>query len=195
MADLILGPTETAQWHALIAEAQAHCGQSLPEDLESYLVFLLQRYTDKPDMTKSILAMDYLHSCESHGELKRLKLRDVGDKCLLFSGLFPEHAERKQVNVTYFIQLGQNAYAVLSSLHSSKAGLADLYELLGEEFVRLMKLLHCIRELGHRELNLSPLQAEELWCSTGSEQALRALKRYTDALPVSLFSSRKYFSH
>jgi len=184
MFKFILEPTATAQWHALVAEAQAHCGQTLAEELESYLVFLLQRFTAKPDIAKSVLAMDYLRSAECHGTEKQLRLREVADKCLLFSGLYPEQAERKCVNITYFIELGQSAYANLAELHNAKRALAALYAALGEGFIRLMNLLHCIRELGNDQLELSPLQAEALWRKTGSQYALALLRKLTNSLPI-----------
>ena len=44
MNKIILHPTETSQWHALVNEAQAASRLILNEDTESYLVFLLMRF-------------------------------------------------------------------------------------------------------------------------------------------------------
>ena len=47
-----------------------------------------------------------------------------------------------------------------------------------------MQLLHSIRTLDGNLLKLSPLYAEELWRTTGSPEALKALQQVTQALPV-----------
>ena len=62
-----------------------------------YLVFLLMRFADKPHCTARIMAEDFLGSQLLHGEQRADSLREVGDHCLLFSGLFPELAERRLV--------------------------------------------------------------------------------------------------
>ncbi len=53
---LIVHPTDLAQWHALINEAQAMRSLQLAEDLESYVVFLLMRFTSRPEIASTILA-------------------------------------------------------------------------------------------------------------------------------------------
>ena len=50
MKSLVLQPTDTAQWHALVAEAQHACQHTLTETLESYLVFMLMRFTGRHDL-------------------------------------------------------------------------------------------------------------------------------------------------
>ena len=92
MSRLILEPTPQAQWQSLLHEAQSACHQRLDESLESYLVFLLMRFTDRPECMARIMAEDYLQSQSLHGEQRADKLREVGDHCLLFSGLCPRHS-------------------------------------------------------------------------------------------------------
>ena len=60
MAKLILEPTAQAQWQTLLQEAQSACDRHLDETLESYLVFLLMRFADKPHCTARIMAEDFL---------------------------------------------------------------------------------------------------------------------------------------
>ena len=107
MAELILEPTPQAQWQALVHEAQSACDRHLDETLENYLVFLLMRFADKPHCTARIMAADYLNSQTLPGEQRADKLRDVGDHCLLFSGLFPQLAERRLVRISYFVNIGR----------------------------------------------------------------------------------------
>ena len=89
MSHLILQPTETAQWHTLVKEAENNSHLMLGEELESYLVFLLVRFTAKPEIAKSVLGLDFLHCAQVTGYQKHDELREVGDKCLLIAGLSP----------------------------------------------------------------------------------------------------------
>ncbi len=178
MSDLILGATITAQWQALIKEAETLNHKTLSEDLESYLVFLLIRFTEKPELAKSVLALEYLYSFDSPTR-QIIQLQDIGDKCLLLAGLFPERAERKRVKISYFIELGQGAYS--SVANASKIELAKLYNALCHSFVGLMDTLHAARELAGKQL--TPLQATSLWNDVKSEHALHILKQHTQALP------------
>ncbi|MEO5703117.1 MAG: hypothetical protein ABIQ54_04455 [Gammaproteobacteria bacterium] len=184
MATFVTHSTATAQWQALVAEAESAASCPLVEELESYLVFLLMRFSRKPEMASNIIALDYLSGMLASGQVKQGRLRDVGDQCLLYSGLFPQQAERRHVRVSYFVNVGRSAYRQLSM------GLAnsytDLYAHLSQDFVALMDVLHAIRRMGSPLPCLAPLPAYELWNDTGSRQASEALRRITNAQPVAV---------
>jgi hypothetical protein len=184
MESLVIQPSATAQWHALVGEAEQACATRLGEELESYLVFLLMRYTDSPEIANSVLALDYLHSMEAIGHLRETQLREVGDKCLLYSGLFPTRAERRRVNSSYYVKLGMGAYSALATALAQLK--AKLFEDLSQQFVKLMDVLQTMRELGSGQPCLQPLQAMELWTETGSAHALQNLAQYTNASPVQI---------
>lgn len=184
MESLVIQPSATAQWHALVGEAEQACATRLGEELESYLVFLLMRYTDSPEIANSVLALDYLHSMEAIGHLRETQLREVGDKCLLYSGLFPARAERRRVNSSYYVKLGMGAYSALATALAQLK--AKLFEDLSQQFVKLMDVLQTMRELGNGKPCLQPLQAMELWTETGSAHALQNLAQYTNASPVQI---------
>ena len=57
MSKLVLHPTSTAQWHSLVCEAESASNIYLDEELQSYLVFLLMRFLDKPAMAAKVLAL------------------------------------------------------------------------------------------------------------------------------------------
>lgn len=189
MNKLVLQPTATAQWHDLVNEAQqaAHC--QLDESLESYLVFLLERFSRRPDMLSRIVGMEYLETL-AHGGRQRDQLRDIGDHCLLFSGLFPQLAERRLVKISYFVSLGRSAYLrIATDWYDSEQQATDLYTGLAQGFVQLMDILQAIRGLDdeHKE-QLKPIQAFELWQETGSRQAYRLLTSFSDAVPTAVSS-------
>jgi len=182
MAKLVIQPTSTAQWHALVSEAENAASCVLNEDLESYLVFLLMRFASNPHMLARVIALDYLNNTATERRTRHEKLRDVGDQCLLFSGLFPKQAERRMVKVSYFVDLGRSAYQQLSDTMSSKS--ADIYASLSRDFVSLMDILQTMRELQGSRSVLTPLHAYELWNDTGSRHAYKIIRALTDACPI-----------
>lgn len=182
MSDLVVHPTSTAQWHALVSEAESASGCILKEDLESYLVFLLMRFANQPHMLARVLAMDYLNGLSASDRHRREKLQEVGDHCLLFSGLFPQQAERRMVKISYFVDLGRVAYSQTAELTTNQ--MASVYADLAREFVSLMDILQTMRTLQGKQSQLGPLHAFELWNETGSRHARRIIQEFTDAQPV-----------
>ncbi|WP_058482864.1 hypothetical protein [Legionella spiritensis] len=146
MKKLILHPTEISQWHALVNEAQAATRLILNENTESYLVFLLMRYTQGPRLIESVIALDFLESMNNTGRRQVELLRDVGDKSLLFCGLFPGMAKKRKVSLNYFTDMGQAAYLTVSELQESQ--LADLYSELSAQFLTLQNILQAMRHEG-----------------------------------------------
>ncbi len=178
MKKLLLQPTSTAQWQALVNEAETACAAYLDQDIESYLVFTLMRFTDKPEIVKSMLGMEFLEGVDALGPQQHELLRDVGDKCLLYSGLFPEHAQKRRVSVDYFVDVGQSAYGVLTELPEKIW--RGPYPALCKRFVSMMDVLQTMRDIDNPEANLlEPLMAAELWQATGSQRALRCLRHYS----------------
>lgn len=179
--------TAIAQWYELIKEAENRAEQAVEEDLEYYLVQMLQHFIDKPDIVSSIIALDYLIANDAVDTSRQQLLQDVGDKCLLFSGLFPEQAERRRVPVSYFVGLGEAAYYSVASFNQEHKAVAELYQSLGEHFVELMDVLLTVRQMNQDSNPINILQAEELWRKTGSKEALKIVKRYTDGFLVRNF--------
>lgn len=165
--------TPTALWYDIIHEAQGACEITLKEEIESYLVFLLMRYTAKPEVAKQIVATDFLKGVNLPSTQREIILQEVGDKCLLLSGLFPNCNNRRLVKISYFINLGKSSYAIISNEHN------DLYGLLSAQFVSLMDILQSLRQYSNANPNLLPLDAYELWSETGSKRAFSILRQYT----------------
>ena len=177
MPELVVHGSATEEWLSLVHEAEAASAFHLDEEMQSYLVFLLMRFTEKPELATSILAVEYLQSMQTLGRVGQDQLRNVGDKCLLYSGLFPKRAERRRVKISYFVDLGRSAYQQLSE--QMEHGAATLYNRLADTFVSLMDILQMMRALGSPANQLDPLQAFELWQETGSQSALKILNKRT----------------
>jgi hypothetical protein len=188
MGELILEPTTTAQWQRLVKEASSNAAHTLDEDLESYLVFLLARFCEETSALERVMALEYLQGLAATGRIRQERLRDVGDQCLLFAGLFPHMARKRMVRIGYFVELGRGAYQQLSDALSHSA--ARLYGDLSAAFVVLMDVLQSMRALQARAC-LSPLEAIELLQDTQSARALANLRRYSDAQPVIVATSTR----
>lgn len=190
MAGLVVDSHATAQWQALVQEAEAHCGYKLNEELESYLVFLLMRYTGRPELAAKVMALEYLESAQTTGKARRERMRDVGDQCLLYSGLFPKRAEKKRVRVSYYVDLGRSAYHNVSEV--AQAAMAEMFASLAESFVQLMDTLQAMRAMTQTNEPLDPLQAFELWQDTGSQRARTVLGQTSQAQPILIRSRQRH---
>lgn len=185
MGLLTTGKTELIMWQDVIRHAEERCSIALQEELEAYLVSLLIRYTNKPEVAKQIIATAFLDALNSHTlqqiAERNISLQHVGDQCLLFAGLFPHAAEKKQVKISYFVEIGRAAYAEVSTTAH------DLYWSLAYQFVLLTDVLQSIRP----DPDLLPLEAYEQWNDIGSQRALKLLREYTEALPFKFFKNLK----
>jgi hypothetical protein len=183
---LIMQPTTVANWHALIHQAQLERRIELCTDIESYLVYLLMRFSDKPDLLHSVIAMDFVACIDTVGRARQLKLQELGDKCLLLSGLFPGRAQRKRVRVSYFVDFGQFAYAELAQQN-------EIFSLLANGFVGMMDVLQALRVSS--DTVLSPLAAQELLEDTRSQSAQAILQSYTSGFIISTEKNAAKHSH
>lgn len=172
--NLLMKSTSIALWQDVVKTAEDHCSITLKEDLEAYLVSLLVRFTNKPEIAKQILASSFLEALNLRENQRIASLKQVGDQCLIFAGFFPRLAEKRNVKLNYFVDLGQSAYGTISRNAN------DLYWSLAIQFVGLMDILQSIRHAP----DLLPLEAYEQWEQVGSQRALRMLQQYTGAIPL-----------
>jgi len=170
---LILDSSELSQWHTLVQEAEQDYGSHLDEAMQSYLVFTLMRFAKNQQLNSHALALDYLTSHHLPQNLRSDKLRDIGDQCLLVSGLYPQSAEKRHVGASYYVDLGRSAYHHISMV--TQQGIAELYQQLAESFVLLMDLLQTIRQ--YSAPALQPIAALDLWQQTGSRAAYKQITK------------------
>ncbi len=168
MSKMLISGGQVADWQKLVCEAEAELGVALDEELESYLVFTLMRYTSRADMASQVMALDYLEAMQGTASVNGQKMREVADQCLLLTGLFPARVQRRRVSITYYVDLGRSAYQYLAE---NLASMTLLYSRMAEQFVQAMDTLHAIRQLGEGSLQLEPLEAYALSQQTGSRVA------------------------
>jgi len=182
MKTIQLPTSSLSAFYTLVEEARQLSTSRVNDELQSYLVLLLLQWVKSPQIADSIFALDFLENIKKTRTANLQALREIGDKCLIFSGLFPGNARRRLVNVSYYVRLGQNAYLALSRHSHDK--LAPLYEKLGQHFVPLMDILQTIREMDKKENALDLLEAEDLWNKTHSDHALKILRTATQGFLI-----------
>lgn len=160
--------TELILWRDAIQAAQTRCHVNLSAELESYLVSLLIRFTTQSDLARQVIAVEYLRAMQESQSVRRYALATVGDQCLVITGIFPDFANRRQINARYFVEIGRSAYANVA------ATATDIYTMLAQQFVLLMDVLQALNE---RHV-LLPLQAYDLWQELGSQRAFDILQGY-----------------
>ena len=160
MSTILTDVPQLALWTDLVHEAEHDAATRLDEELESYLVFLLMGHTRDVQLGRNAVAFDYLLARAETGMRLKQELRDVGDRCLLLAGLYPEQAERRLVSIRYFLDVGSHAYDELAN--ALRAGVAELYGHLAQAFARLVRVL---MELRRHVREIAPLVLHDL-CTT-----------------------------
>lgn len=143
-----------------------------------YLVDLLMRHlksenffhlTKQGNLEDNVVALIYKDYVESEGEVKRHKLRRLGDVCLLMTGLFPESLRKKIVNLEYYWGMGGSAYEKLSELHLSEFTRG----VFGELAHKFKDFSHVLSELSERsglQSNQDLINLYERWLTTGDDR-------------------------
>lgn len=175
---LLLQPTSLSQWQALLNEAQVTAAIKLQENLESYLAFMLMRFCQHPEIANTAVGLEFFLALDALPNLQSNKLQEVGDKCLLFAGLFPENAHKRRVSMNYYIELGQTAYSMLSNTDS-------VYMSLCCQFVALRDVLDAIRDTDLNRTN-DLLAYFDLWIKFKSGYALKKLQASSHFSPTFL---------
>lgn len=145
MIDTLRHGTPVQLWQALVHEAGQRAGHPLDDTRESYLVFVLLRFQRDAQLLAHTHGVDWLDALELAGTARGDALRDVGDRCLLVAGLFPDVAERRRVNVGYYIDIGRAAYQGVAD--AGRRATAALYEQLAASYRELAHTLAAMRRL------------------------------------------------
>jgi hypothetical protein len=179
MKEFDLHIAETASWRALITEAQLVAKVQLPPVLEDYVICMLLRHIGTPPSASDKYSAEFFEKLIDNHTYAEDDLRTIGDHCLTYSGLFPEHAIRNGMPITYFVHVGQNAYHEYASKTDS-----HIYHYMSEAFVPIMDVLQTISELHDGEPCIDALNAYQLWREAGSAHAWRVLRSLTRSLPA-----------
>ncbi|SDD67085.1 hypothetical protein [Aquimonas voraii] len=159
--EIVTAGSATALWHDLVREGEQRCGAQLDENSESWLVFTLMRHLGSTGLAEPAMGLVYLEALRTAGSAQRsLALQEVGERCLLIAGLYPELAQRRRVSQRYYIELGQGAFRQLAE--EARRAAAELYAGIAEQFARLVRVLVELRALSGEWRGLDPLERHAL---------------------------------
>jgi hypothetical protein len=186
---ILTDDSQTALWQALVRDAESRASRTLGDDLESYLVFTLMRHQRDAQLGGRTIAIEWLETLLANGRRREEGLRDVGDGCLLIAGLYPQQAQRRRVSLSYFQDIGSDAYRHLGERASG--GLESLFRQLASAFAELVRVLFEVRRLAAPAARLDPGLAFD-WCeSRGRIVPERAAAAFPGAIVIEAPAGRQ----
>lgn len=148
MDGLIITDSNVSIWSSLVNEAAAASALTLNEEMESYLVFLLMRYSANTDFIGRPVSIDYMRGLLERHSTKFECMRDVGDRCLMYGGYFSDCAVHRMVNKSYYVDIGVSAYSAIAGQSSLETCM--MYGRLSNAFVLLKNVLETVSSMNSR---------------------------------------------
>jgi len=169
MSQRVISPDRPEQFFAdALTDALDRERVTVSQDAVAYVVFLLadlQRSRCHPD---DVLAEDYARAFASRRAPQAVVLRSVGDRALLFSGLWWERERSRHggPQVRYHMDLGRAAYRTVGGVPFAE--LADRFGGVVDALMRLASTHLLTSDPGL-------LRLYDLWSETHSTRAARML--------------------
>ncbi len=115
------------------------------------------------------LGIRLARAMQAAGIAQRDGLRKVGDLSLFISGFFSDSLNRRLVDVDYYIQLGECAYASLA--RQGDEALGDVFDELAGKFTMFVDVLGEVSERTALTSNADVLRLYEKWMRTRSRRS------------------------
>ena len=172
MSDRILVGKSAQEWfREMVSDALSHRGLAIREVTEFYLVNLLARF----------LESEQLFVVEEDGAVRRepLALILLRDTALFVSGFFGDSLARTNVDVDYYIAMGERAYGHLAE---TERGHDELFGELSARFCEFVDLFAEIAELSELRSNRGLLRLYERFLATRDARVAERLRERGVAL-------------
>ncbi|MCP3688121.1 MAG: hypothetical protein GY784_06885 [Gammaproteobacteria bacterium] len=127
-------------------------------------------------------------------EERSQSLQRIGDVSLFVSGFFSNSLTSTAVDIDYYINMGGNAYAVLSEeVRGTFRGnaFAPIYQELSEKFLVLIDILNEVRDSRRIDSDVDLLHTYQQWLKTGSRRCEKLLRKQ-GVVPISQASKYKH---
>ena len=121
---------------------------------------------------------------ESNLEGKKAIFRYIGDVSLYSVGFFQESLLRKNIDINYYITMGENAYT--SVANNTECNQAETFWELSKKFERLVDVLAEVSDQTTPKSEENLLRIYKLWINTGNNRAEKKLKKELIKLDVDL---------
>jgi hypothetical protein len=185
---ILIGKSAHEWFREMVADALSHRRLAVQEVTEFYLVNLLAGFLERerlfvkePDGTVRAepLALILLRALQGDRRTRAAGLRRLGDTALFVSGFFGDSLARTNVDVDYYIAMGERAYG---SLAETERGHDDLFGELASRFVDFVDLFAEIAELSELRSNRGLLRLYERFLATRDARVAERLRERGVAL-------------
>jgi hypothetical protein len=169
---LVRSQSPVEYFRELVDAAMQHQRVSAQELTSFYVVNLLASFMHldySPGAREDeALGVRLVKALAAQGAKQRDELRHVGDLSLFISGFFSDSLNRRLVDVDYYIQLGEHAYA---SLAGRDDPFGDVFDELSGKFVAFVDVLGEVSEHSAMTSNADLLRLYEKWLRTKSRRS------------------------
>jgi len=148
MDNLLKVPTVFGWWDTVISESQCRLNVKFDENLKSYLIHLLMRFCRKSRIISDMLAQQLFVALQSSKHERIVLLRDVGDESLILSGFFSKLVDKRYVNRSCLMSIGQTAYYYLNKIPNHQ--FSEIAVLLGNHFKQIVDVLENISDYHYK---------------------------------------------
>jgi len=170
MAESLLRSESPAEYFKELVEMAMERQHVAVRDLTSfYLVNLLTGFVQFDQSTTACdepLGIRLARALQTGGSRQRDGLREVGDRSLFISGFFADSLNRSLVDIDYYIQLGECAYASLARHGDPTFG--EVFDELAGKFPACVDVLGEVSERSSLTSNSDVLRLYERWLRTRS---------------------------
>jgi hypothetical protein len=170
---LFRSESPTEYFRDLVESAMQHQRLAARELTSFYVVNLLAGFVHldrSAPAEDGPLGVRLAKALQAGGVAQRDGLRQVGDRSLFISGFFSDSLNRSLVDVDYYIQLGERAYASLAQ-RDRNDNFADAFDELSEKFHSFVDVLAEVSERTSLTSNTDLLRLYEKWLRTGSRRS------------------------
>ena len=103
----------TLAFTKVVQQTVAETGFSIPYDVETYIIALLSSHVEKSNfLPKESFTESYFKLTHKSS----YSAKELGDTCLILSGVFPEYGEKTGLNKTYYDNIGKSSYEQASRI-------------------------------------------------------------------------------
>ena len=175
-----------AYFHEQVVAARTDQGLAATQPAEFYVVTMLESFTHADTFYRvdesgkrdlEALAGILLKACDETTPGKQLNhYRRLGDLALYLAGIFADSLRRTSVGLSYYIQMGQAAYATLAHHgQNTNEALRDIFGELSQTFTAWVEVLRQLGEdfgFASRAHALETSELFERWQNAPRQRAL-----------------------
>jgi hypothetical protein len=154
----------------LVESAMRHQHLAARELTSFYLVNMLAGFVHverSSAVDEAPLGVRFAKALREEGVRQHAEMRQVGDESLFVSGFFSDSLNRGMVDVDYYIQLGEYAYASLAG----QGAFGEAFDELAAKFPAFVDVLGEVSERTALTSNSDLLRLYEKWLRTRSRRS------------------------